>query len=55
MGRKSKQELQETQLLSKSELLECLPNSFKGFQSNQDDEFSLSLYQFTKLIYYNIK
>lgn len=55
MGRKSKQELQQTQLLIKSEILECLPDSFKGFQSNQDDEFALSLYQFTKLIYDNIK
>ncbi|WP_339915899.1 hypothetical protein [Yeosuana marina] len=55
MGRKSNQELQETQLLSKSEILECLPDSHQVLQKNQDDEFALSLYQFTKLIYDNIK
>ena len=55
MGRKSKQELQETQLLSKSEVLECLPDSYQNLQKSRDDEFALSLYQFTKLIYDNIK
>ena len=55
MGRKTKQELQETQLLNKSEILECLPDSFQLFQKNHDDEFAFNLYQFTKLIYDNIK
>jgi hypothetical protein len=55
MGRKSKQELQEELLLNKSEILECLTDSLEVLQKNQDDEFSLSLYQFTKLIYDNIK
>ena len=55
MGRKSFQELQEKQLLNKSEILECLPESLQDFQKNLDEEFALSLYQFAKLIYDNIK
>lgn len=55
MGRKSKQKLQEIQLLSNSEILECLPNSIATIQKNLDTEFALSLFEFTKLIYNNIK
>lgn len=52
MGRKSNQELQEKQLLNKSEIIECLPDSSTLFEEN---EFAFNLYQFTKLIYDNIK
>jgi len=52
MGRKSNQELQEKQLLNKSEIIECLPDSSTLFKEN---EFAFNLYQFTKLIYDNIK
>lgn len=55
MGRKSKQELQEKQLLNKSEIIEYLPESFKAFKENQSYEFAFNLYQFTRLIYDNIK
>ena len=55
MGRKSVQELQEKQLLNKSEILECLPDSLTSFKDNEINEFAFSLYQFTKLIYDNIK
>jgi|TARA_B110000967_G_scaffold4418_1_gene4421 hypothetical protein len=55
MGRKSKQELQERQLLTESEIEECFTDSIKELQKNQDDEFAFNLYQFTSLIYNNIK
>jgi len=55
MGRKSKQELQEKQLLNKLEIIECLTDSPTLFQENEDHEFAFNLYQFTKLIYNNIK
>ena len=55
MGRKSNQELQETQFLSKSEILELIPESENSFQDNELNEFAFSLYQFTRLIYDNIK
>ena len=55
MGRKSKQELQERQLLTETEIKECFTDSIKELQKNQDDEFAFNLYQFTSLIYNNIK
>lgn len=55
MGRKSFQELQESQFLNKSEILDDLSNSLEVFQKNQVEEFAFNLYQFTKLIYDNIK
>lgn len=55
MGQKSKQELQESQLLNKLEILACLPESLTSFKDNEINEFAFSLYQFTKLIYDNIK
>jgi LytS/YehU family sensor histidine kinase len=47
MGRKPKQELQERQLLTESEI--------KELQKNQNDDFAFNLYLFTNLIYNNIK
>ncbi len=55
MGRKSKQELQEKQLLNESEIKEYLPESFKEFHNIENYEFAFNLYQFTRLIYDNIK
>lgn len=55
MGRKSKQELQERQLLTESEIKECLTDSNKVHQKNLNDDFAFNLYLFTKLIYNNIK
>jgi|TARA_B110000967_G_C18443528_1_gene344350 hypothetical protein len=55
MGRKPKQELQERQLLTESEIKECFTNSIKELQKNQNDDFAFNLYLFTNLIYNNIK
>ncbi len=55
MGRKSKQELQERQLLTESEIKECLNDAYKVDLKNLNDDFAFNLYQFTKLIYNNIK
>ena len=55
MGRKSFQELQENQILTESEILECLPESLTSLEGIEINEFAFSLYQFTKLIYDNIK
>lgn len=55
MGRKSIQELHEKQLLNKSEIIECLTDSSSLYQVKDYEEFAFTLYQFTKLIYDNIK
>jgi hypothetical protein len=55
MGRKSFQELQESQLLSNSELLDYLSDSLNPSKKNKVEEFAFNLYQFTKLIYDNTK
>jgi hypothetical protein len=55
MGRKSKQELQERQLLTETEIKECFTDAIKALQKDKYDEFAFNLYQFTSLIYNNIK
>ncbi|MBU3821253.1 hypothetical protein KO566_04205 [Flavobacteriaceae bacterium XHP0103] len=55
MGRKSKQKLQESQFLNKSEIFECLPEEESILEGKEHTEFAFNLYQFTKLIYENIK
>lgn len=54
MGRKSKKQFQEIQLLNKSEILEYVSDLSED-SSNLDDTFILNMYQFTKLIFDNIK
>ena len=55
MGRKSKQELQKRQLLTESEIKECFTDSIKALKKDKYYEFAFNLYQFTSLIYNNIK
>ena len=54
-GRNSKQELQERQLLTETEIKECFTDAIKALQKDKYDEFAFNLYQFTSLIYNNIK
>ncbi len=51
MGRKSFQELNQSQLLNNNELEEYLPSEFNSMSDEQKNELALSLYQFAKLIY----
>ena len=55
MGRKSFQELKQSQLLNSDELEENLSNEFINLNEEQKNELALSLYQFAKLIYDFVK
>lgn len=55
MGRKSFQELKQSQLLNNNELKEHLSGEFISLNEEQKNELALSLYQFTKLIHDFVK
>lgn len=55
MGRQSLQELQQKQLLDNAEIEECFSKEYSELSEEQKNELSLSLYQFTKLIYDSVK
>ena len=55
MGRKSKQELKQNQFLTKNEIVDYLNDSELDLDEINTETFAMSLYQFTKLIYDNIK